>query len=52
MTAPTLRPFQVELKAKVYDAWRSGARNVVMRLDTGGGKTVTLADIVRDHIGG
>lgn len=51
MAAPTLRPFQTELKAKVYDAWRAGARNVVMRLDTGGGKTVTLADIVREHAG-
>jgi superfamily II DNA or RNA helicase len=51
VTAPTLRPFQVELKSKVYRAWQEGARNVVMRLDTGGGKTVTLADIVREHGG-
>ena len=51
MAAPTLRPFQTELKNSVYQAWRGGARNVIMRLDTGGGKTVTLADIVREHVG-
>jgi DNA repair protein RadD len=51
LPAPTLRPFQAELKAKVQAAWATGARNVVMRLDTGGGKTVTLADIVREHGG-
>jgi len=51
MNAPTLRPFQHELKSKVYGAWQQGARNVIMRLDTGGGKTVTLADIVREHNG-
>ena len=51
MAVPILRPFQTELKHKVYGAWQSGARNVIMRLDTGGGKTVTLSDIVRDHAG-
>lgn len=51
MQAPILRPFQTKLKQDVYTAWRDGALNVVMRLDTGGGKTVTLADIVREHVG-
>jgi DNA repair protein RadD len=51
MAAPILRPFQAELKSSVYSAWRSGAKNVLMRLDTGGGKTVTLSDIVREHDG-
>jgi DNA repair protein RadD len=49
---PILRPFQTQLKADVYAAWNAGARNVLMRLDTGGGKTVTLADIVRENVGG
>lgn len=35
----------------MYGAWNAGARNVLMRLDTGGGKTVTLSDIVRSHVG-
>lgn len=51
MSVPVLRPFQTQLKADVYEAWAAGARNVLMRLDTGGGKTVTLADIVREHGG-
>lgn len=51
MTIPVLRPFQVTLKSDVYQAWAQGARNVLMRLDTGGGKTVTLADMVREHAG-
>ena len=48
---PTLRPFQVELKMGVAQAWAHGARNVVMQLATGGGKTVVLSDITRDHQG-
>jgi DNA repair protein RadD len=51
VTIPILRPFQAKLKSDVFQAWNQGARNVLMRLDTGGGKTVTLADIVRDHNG-
>ena len=48
---PILREFQAKLKADVRAAWENGARNVLMRLDTGGGKTVTLADLVRENIG-
>ena len=51
MSLPTLRPFQAQLKNDVFQAWGQGALNVIMRLDTGGGKTVTLADIVRNHEG-
>lgn len=52
VSVPILRPFQAKLKAEVYQAWNAGAINVLMRLDTGGGKTVTLSDIVRPHEGG
>lgn len=51
MTIPKLRPFQTTLRDEVYQAWNQGAQNVLMRLDTGGGKTVTLSDIVRAHTG-
>lgn len=51
MAIPVLRPFQITLRDEVYQAWNQGAQNVVMRLDTGGGKTVTLSDIVRSHQG-
>jgi superfamily II DNA or RNA helicase len=46
-----LRDYQSALKHKVYDAWGGGAQNVVMRLGTGGGKTVILSDIVQEHTG-
>lgn len=51
MIIPTLRPFQVKLKGEVQQAWSQGAQNVVMNLSTGGGKTVILSDIVREHNG-
>jgi superfamily II DNA or RNA helicase len=38
VTIPILRPFQAKLKSDVFQAWNQGARNVLMRLDTGGGK--------------
>lgn len=46
-----LRPYQAQLKAEVQQAWRDGAANVVMRLDTGGGKTAILASMVSEHHG-
>lgn len=46
-----LRPYQAALKAEVRAAWEHGAQNVLMRLDTGGGKTIILADIVSEHPG-
>jgi len=51
VTLPILRSFQTKLRNDVYQSWNQGARNVLMRLDTGGGKTVTLSDIVRAHSG-
>lgn len=48
---PQLRPYQTVLKSQVYDAWHGGAQNVVMRLDTGGGKTVILAEIAKENHG-
>lgn len=47
-----LRPYQFDLRSSVYAAWHAGARVVVMRLDTGGGKTAILASIVESHAGG
>ena len=51
MGVPVLHKFQSELKASVYQGWNQGARNIVMQLATGGGKTVTLSAIVREHEG-
>ena len=46
-----LRPYQIDLANKVRHAWAGGARNVLMRLDTGGGKTVILGDLHQKHPG-
>lgn len=45
------RPYQVIIEAAIYDAWAAGARKVLMRLDTGGGKTAIFAKIMADHTG-
>lgn len=47
---PVLRPDQEQAKSEVYAAWASGARNVMLKMDTGTGKTVTFSDIVRDVV--
>ena len=42
-----LRPYQADLLARVREQWAQGRRNVLMQLATGGGKTVCLADEMR-----
>lgn len=51
MTLPVLRPYQSDLVGQVDAAWEHGARNVLMRLATGGGKSVILAFIIARHPG-
>lgn len=45
------RPYQVELDVAVDDQWRLGAKNVLLVLPTGGGKTVIMAKKFRKHTG-
>jgi len=45
-----LRPYQAQLKADIYSAW-TRCRFVLAVLPTGGGKTITFADIIHDHEG-
>lgn len=40
-----LRPYQNTAKAKIYEAWQSGHRNVLLVLPTGAGKTVTFCSL-------
>ena len=47
MTEPILRDYQQEAERRVYEAWHAGARNVLLVLPTGSGKTVTFANIQR-----
>ena len=46
-----LRPYQADAKRRIYEAWTSGARNVLAVLPTGAGKTVIFSDVLRDHNG-
>ena len=49
MIPPSLRPFQQKLEYDIYNAWQSGARNVMPVAATGSGKTVVLAKLLRDE---
>src|SRR5512139_1568118 len=46
-----LRPFQQQAKSEVLSAWQAGARNVLMVIPTGGGKTVVFSNILAEHPG-
>jgi DNA repair protein RadD len=46
-----LRSFQSQLRAAIYQAWASGARNVMPVLPTGGGKTVLFGNIIAENVG-
>lgn len=41
-----LRPYQQKIVADVGEAYRAGARAVVLQLGTGGGKTATASDLI------
>lgn len=41
---PTLRPYQSDAIRRITESWRT-VRRVMLQLDTGGGKTVIMADI-------
>jgi len=43
-----LRPDQLDLKQKIYNAWNGGARTVMAVHPTGGGKTVVTSDVFKD----
>lgn len=46
-----LRPFQADLERRVYEAWNSGAANVMPVAATGSGKTVVLSKLLYDEPG-
>lgn len=46
MPAQTLRPYQQEGLARVLDAFRGGARGVLLVLPTGGGKTSLFSHLI------
>lgn len=46
-----LRPFQGDFERRIYEAWNSGAVNVMGVSATGSGKTVVLSKLVYDEPG-
>lgn len=46
-----LRPYQVQAKTAIYSAWSSGAKNVLIQLHTGAGKTVLFSNIIAENPG-
>lgn len=47
----TLADFQANAKAKVYEAYATGARNVMLVLPTGAGKTVVMGSVAHEYAG-
>lgn len=43
-----LRPFQVDVKNGIYQAWQEGARCVMPVVPTGGGKTVIVGEVINE----
>lgn len=46
-----LRPYQTQAEQDVYAAWDRGLQNVLLRLDTGAGKTVVASNLFKKHKG-
>lgn len=51
MTAPALRPYQLEVLPRIGDAWREGRRAPLLVTPTGSGKTVIVAEIIPTPLG-
>lgn len=45
-----LRPYQKEVKQQIFNAWSSMYLNVLLRMPTGSGKTVTFCSLVLDTL--
>lgn len=44
-----LRPYQVESRDAIFNAWAKGCRSVMYQSPTGSGKTATIASIVKTY---
>lgn len=42
------RPYQLDVKNGIYQAWQDGARCVMPVVPTGGGKTVIVGEVIRE----
>ena len=48
MSKITLRPYQIQLKADIYNAWQPGMTNVLAVSPTGSGKAMTLCTLAEE----
>lgn len=46
-----LRQYQTDIINDIYSAWQTGAKNILVQLATGGGKTVIFSKIISDYAG-
>lgn len=51
MSIKLLRDYQINAINAIYESWDKGNNNVLLQLSTGGGKTIILSEIVRNHSG-
>ena len=47
-----LRPYQVDVKQKIFNAWCNHYKNVLLQMSTGSGKTKTFCSLIIDIISG
>ena len=45
-----LRKYQQDVKTRIKDAWKQGAKNALAVLPTGAGKTIIFTDIIYNHV--
>jgi DNA repair protein RadD len=50
MTAPELRPYQIDIVAKFHACLSVGRRRIILVAPTGSGKTIIGADIIRSFV--
>lgn len=50
MAVTTLRPYQTEAKAAIFDQWKQGNRRTLLVLPTGTGKTIVFAKVAEDCV--
>lgn len=44
-----LRDYQKEMKSRLYGRWRDGVRSILVQMPTGTGKTVLMAEVIREQ---
>ncbi|MBR1625890.1 MAG: DEAD/DEAH box helicase [Bacteroidales bacterium] len=43
-----LRPYQVDMKKRIFETWQKGMKSIMMQMPTGTGKTILFCSIIKD----